>query len=44
MLVIQSFNSFSNKVGWNPRLDLDNDGRIDTKDIAMVLRDFNKHV
>lgn len=44
MIVVQSFNFFSNKAGWNPRLDLDNIGRIDTRDIVLVLLDFNKHV
>lgn len=44
MLVVHSFNFFPNTLGWNPRFDLDDNGRIDMRDIVIVLLDFNKHV
>jgi hypothetical protein len=42
--VILAFNSFPNAPRWNSLADLDNNGRIDMRDIVRVLLDFNKHV
>jgi Dockerin type I domain len=36
------FNSFSNMSRWDPNADLDNNGRIDMRDIIMIVLNFGK--
>jgi len=41
---IEAFNSFQGKPRWNPSADLDQNGRVDTRDILIVLLNYGKHV
>jgi parallel beta-helix repeat protein len=41
-LIIQ-FGTFPVSANWNPNADLDNSGRVDMRDIAIAILNFNKH-
>jgi len=40
---VQAFNSFLGKPKWNSAADLDNSGRVDMRDIVIIVLNFNKH-
>jgi len=41
-LVIQ-FGTFPVSANWNPNADTNGDGRVDMRDIAIAILNFNKH-
>ena len=43
MAAVQAFNSFRGYPRWNADADLDDSGRVDMRDIVMIVLNFNKH-
>jgi parallel beta-helix repeat protein len=43
MVAAQAFNSFQGQPRWNPNADLDNNGRVDVRDLVIIILNFNKH-
>jgi parallel beta-helix repeat protein len=43
MVAIQAFNSFPGQPRWNRDSDLDSSGRVDMRDLIIVVLNFNKH-
>jgi hypothetical protein len=41
--VARSFSSSPNNSNWNPNTDLNNDGLVNMKDIALAARHFGQH-
>jgi parallel beta-helix repeat protein len=43
MAAVQAFNSFPGQPRWNPDADIDNNGRVDMRDLLIIVLNFNKH-
>ncbi len=42
-LVVAAFNSYPNMLRWNVFADLDGNGHVDMRDVAIVILNFGKH-
>jgi hypothetical protein len=44
VLLIKAFGSYPGQPNWNPNADLNNDGKVDIKDMVLLIKHFGEHI